>query len=101
MKNEQKRDSVNIGQVDCCGAEGTTSVSVDVVSKHEALGQFFTIKIKAGSRDVGVEGVGLCAPVFSLLSTDAPVTKFLRVVLVDTVSCPDLRQQTITTRQHE
>lgn len=43
LKNEQKRESVNFGQVDCCGAEGTTSVSVDMVSKHEALGPSFTI----------------------------------------------------------
>lgn len=32
-----------------------------------------SVKIKAISRDVGIEGVGLCAPVFSLLSIDAPV----------------------------
>lgn len=43
LKNEQKGESVNIGQVDCCGAKRTTRVSVDMVSKPEALGQSFTI----------------------------------------------------------
>lgn len=85
MKDEQKRESVNIGQVDCCGAEGTTSVSVDMVSKHEALGQSFTIKIKAGSRDVGVVW-RVSVYVLPCFHTSS------YVLLVDTVSCPNLRE---------